>query len=274
MSKFLRNYILWSYVCGFYLKYPFGEPNRFYKKLLSFIPRIIHFVWIIWSIYVFWGDFFTKKISPVYLTLGTASIPNLIFILDTDIYAKKLDALLINLFRTEYSLNLFRNEPVCLQMLKRKIRVKLFISVIMINAIYFVRILIYSSTFSLIHDIYRCILMTYKCWAIFFIIIVIEYRNFLISVLNQELGSLHSKQFRANINFSNLIHLLRHIRIFYSKFFQITEMINSQFGWCLVIIFLDNFNLITSTFCFTFMALSGSVHQAEILRNYFFHRKY
>lgn len=265
MSQFLKKYFLSFYVFGFY-KCPIGDPSRPFTKLLTYFPKLIHIMFIIWSIYLFWRDLIEDKLSIIYFTLGTAPIPNIVFVLDTDFHAKKLDALFADLFHTENYLHMLMNDANRIKIFQRRIRMHFFINVLIIT-MFFIKIWIYSETI-IMHAVYRFVLMIYKFSEIFLIIIVIEYRNFLIFSLNETICILLSKRSNAYVDICNLVHHLRHIRILHFNLHKISAMISSRFGWCLVIIFLDNFNLITSFFCAIAMT-PGSYQRFEIIRKYF-----
>lgn len=265
MSPFLRNYFLCFYAFGVYFKYPFSRP-QFCRKLLSNIPRIIHLICVLTAILLYSFGLLQRKESVILLLfLRIYFISNIIFVLDGDSNAKKVDAILLHLFQTENYLNNLIDVPVCLSGLKFKIHTKMFISVILIVAAFFAKSFstdIFSSL-----DTQRLILMAYRCWAIFLLIILIDYRNFLLFSLNQKLNAPRSKLLKGDTSVWSLINLLCHIRNIHFKICKITSMINSRFGWYVIIIFLDNVNIITSTACFTYMELRKEFEVAKLFRN-------
>lgn len=149
------------------------------------------------------------------------------------------------------------------------LKIKLFAFVLMISVARFLRLFLKAQIFPNLSDFLISLIVMYKCQASFYVIFFIEYNNFLLFSLNQHLNKLQCnfKPFTLDQNIWGLIHLFRNIQKVYFQMHNIALMINSTFGWFLLTILLDEFNIITNNI-FTILLYDDTKFGFSIIRKF------
>lgn len=270
-GHFIRKYLLYFYCFGIYVKSPFEKPKRCHTQILSNISRIVHMICVVTTIFLFYRDVLYRTEGQLFnIALIISFIPNMILILCANSRAKQVNTILSATFHAEKHLNkIIDKKSECLKILQRKLHMN-FVIIIAICLLFFLKIFTNSPTFSIIYDVCRLILMIFKFLAIFLLVILIEYNNFLILALNKELDKPRPDLFHVDINKRNLIRRIQNIKILQFESYKISTMINSQFGWFVMSIFLDNFNIITNGVLLFFMYTVNGSNGFLFFRKHFF----
>lgn len=265
-AKCIQNYFVIFYFLGIHIKLAIGELKRGHKRHLIIIPRAIHLILVIVTNYFNLKDTIGKP-EPLIIRfpLILASIPNLIFIFNIDSCLTKVKAILSTLFETEHYMNKFIDVSVRPQALRREILMIFSTCVIIPSAIISCKIFLTSPTFSIVGDIIRTVLITYKYLCIFLVLILIGYKDLLLSSLNQKLKK--TALFSLDSNVWGLFHLFGHIQIVYSRLHHITSLINLHFGWFLLTVVLDHFSNITSAILYIFINIIDPSYNFRTTRN-------
>lgn len=271
VKKFLKIYLFCCFIFGFHFDNIFIGSKKQCPRFLLYIPRTIHIIIIITSVISFGLNIIeSPQVFLSQFLLITACFPNIVSILWAKSSENKIKYILQHLSDTEHQLKILFGAKVCFGKLQRVLRVKFFLSVIMISLIQALKMFVKSALFSTASDIFLYLLSFYKIWATFFALCLIEYNNFLLFSLNQHLEKMqcnfelylnmcdqyhlryehqhlnesrdNSKLYILDQNVWGLIHLYRNIQRVHFKLHQTASAINSRFGYFLLAAFLDIFN--------------------------------
>lgn len=258
-KQFFRNYSICFYLFGVYSRNPFCTSNQCYMKILSCIPLVVHIFCVILFVYSLCRDTLNlDKLSLYYSSGIVAIIPNIVFIFLSIVSAKTFDDILSKLDRANTHLNRSINVQVKFEHLERSIHIKCVFGVILIGVLYLLKVLFHSLVLAISTDFYAFILTVCKCWALHFVILLVDYMNILLFSLNERLEQVRFDEFHLDGGVWDLIHLLRHIRIVHFKLHKVTVIINSQFGWFWITMLLDVFIVINNSFFRSFLMLANS----------------
>lgn len=266
-ADFLKKYFYGFCLFGVHLKNHISGKSPYCDRLLLNIPRIIRLICVIFTNVLYYRDM--KNGTPtfvVYIPIMITSVPNLLSIANIDSCLTKATDIISALLETENHLKTHINVFVCRKALQRVLRMKFVLCVIVPSAFYCLKLYFRSPAFSFESDFGRLLLAIYENWASFLVLLLIEYRNFLLFSLNRKIKM--SKLSYLDSNTLNLFHLFGHIQRVHSKIHHISTMINSHFGWLLLMILLDYFNIITSSVLYVFINIVDPQFRLRIARNY------
>ena len=116
------------------------------------------------------------------------------------------------------------------------------------------------------------ILSVYRTIAQFQVIFFIDLSNVILSRINQELKILHIEfnviPVKSNVN--NFVLALRQIKIIHFKMFKVATLINSRFGWFLILLVIHLIVIPCTSLFNIFVFFTGpSDWKARAYRNYF-----
>lgn len=258
------------FLFGVHSPNPFCIPKRIGAKVCSSITVIAQLICVISFTYLLQRDLLKNsqklsKKSIAYLSLATPIIPNIVFMFETFFSKTEANDIWLKLNRTKIHVNKIINVSVQLETFRRSFRAKCVFSVAMTGVMLFIKITpLKSSILSTSFDCMTLILGICKCWAVLLVIILIDFMDFLLFSLNQQLEKLSSDEFQF---VWNLINLFRHIRIIHFKLHRVTAMINKRFGWFLIALLFDMFNLINNSIFIAFTGLMEPHFREENMRN-------
>lgn len=266
-ATFLKKYFYGFYLFGVHLKNHITGKRTYCDRLLLNIPRMIRLICVICTNVLYYRDMKNGTATfIVYIPIIVTSVPNLVSIFNVDSCLTKATNIISALLETENHLKTRINVFVCGKALQRVLRTKFVLCVILPSAIYCLKLYYRSPAYSFESDFGRFLLAIYENWSTFLVLLLIEYRNFLLFSLNRKMKI--SKISYLDSNTLSLFHLFGHIQRVHSKIHQISTMINSHFGWLLLMILLDHFNIITSSVLYTFINIVDPQFRLRIARNY------
>lgn len=267
----LKNYLICFFLFGVYPRNPFCWSKYGYTKILSFIPRMVHLFSVVSFAFLFFRYVFMKPGMGFDLFfIATSFVPNIAYIFGTEYCTNKIESIIVKLNKVECHLKTIMNISIDLNVLKSSIIIECIFGVVIPCFVYFLKIFIFSTSFSMYSNVSEFILLTCKSFAILLILILLDYKNILIRSLNQQLESFNLERFQVDLNIWKLTQFLRSSGVFYCNLHEITQMINVQFGFFLIAVFLDMFNVITNCTSVFFLAPIESTPFYNVIRKYFF----
>lgn len=201
-GHFLEKYVFGFYIFGIHLENPFRESKRCYKMaftVLSQVSRRIHLIFIILMVFQFFREIHNREQTFIFnSSWAIPIIPNVFLLINSSFSTKTINTILSIILRTENHLKNSIEVPVRLKILEHDTHIKLFFGVIANSAVFFFKIFVFSPTFTVFHDITRFILVFFKSFAIFLVIVLIDYTTFLMFSLNEKLNGSRSEIFHSN----------------------------------------------------------------------------
>lgn len=266
-ATFLKKYFYGFYLFGVHLKNHIPGKRAYCERLLLNIPRIILLICVIFTNVLYYRDMKNRTTTfIVYIPIMITSVPNLVSIANIDSCLTKATDIISALLETENHFKTRINVFVCRKAFQRVLRTKFVLCVIVPSAIFCFKLCFPSPAFSFESDFGRFLLAIYENWATFLVLVLIEYRNFLLISLNRKIKI--SKLSYLDSNTLSLFHLFGHIQRVHLKIHRISTMINSHFGWLLLMILLDHVNIITSSVLYIFVNVVDPQFGFRIARNY------
>lgn len=270
---FVRRYFVCFFLFGVHLENPFFASKRSCSSFALYIPRVAHLCIVILYLYLICAIVMRRSTLLLdHFFLIISCIPNIVSILWTKDSANKIESIVRNLNRIEHHLRIFTGVEARFEKLECMFRVKLFGFVFANSLVYSLKLFVRSTTFFASIDIVVSLLMLYKGWAIFLVLILIDYNTFLLFSLNQHLKTLQCNFEQSKLEHNNeswgLVHLHRHIQNVHLKIHQIALMINSQFGWFWLAVLLDKFNVIITSIFAIFVGSMDATFGFMIIREF------
>lgn len=258
LTVFLKQYSLGFFFFGIYSRNDRLVSKRFCSRILSNIPKIVNLTIVLLYVYLFCAVLLKRTTTLFnHLLLLTSCVPNLISIFWIKIDANGIEHIIQSSDEIEYHLKtLLGVKKQHLKKLKRTFSVKLSV-LLSTGAIYFIKIFLKTKVYFLSIDIVISLMILYKVWAVFFVLIFIDYNGCLLFVLNEYL-----EQLQSNPNFKLfkidrfVMYLHRHIQTVYFEIYQSVLIINSVFGLFLLAFFLDQFTILISSMYYLFLGLA------------------
>lgn len=274
-DNLFRNYYIFYILCGVCPINTFIIFRRNSLEFLSNMPLFVHLINVIIYLYLLYRDALNLDLDlklSLWNTLfrGTLSVfPNIVFIFEVLINGKNCFNILTELNRVNIYLQQFINIHVKLKHLKRSIHLKFICGVVLIEILRL--ILVFTHSFKEPITFYAPLLLIVemcKLTAMHFVVCLIEYMNFLIYSLNQQLINVRCDEFGSDNNVWDLINLLRRIRTMHFKLHNVAIEVNSRFGWFLVAIPIHLFGLINSNAFLSFTSFAEGFNMLRLFRNF------
>lgn len=236
-------------------------------SFLNIGPFALHALCLIVHICVIYRDeYFSNTSTWYYFGRITAILPNAVCILDILMGARDIDDILLRLNGVNTYFKRFIRVTVNLKRLKCSIKIKCVFCVLFVVLPHFLKIFFISPVLSTTFTVFAAILIVYRTSAIFILIILLEYTNFLMFSLNKHLTEV-SDLLQLNASVWESIHLLRHARTVHFKMYKIIVAINSRFGWFLMVFLLDMFCTLNISVFFVITSMIDVKYTGEIIRN-------
>lgn len=272
LKHLFKSYSIFFFMFSVYSSNSICSSKRMCGKVFLWFPYIVHIICVMSFMNLLQRDL-QKNVtmllqnSMFFYSLLTLMIPNIIYVVEKMFSKIDVDDILEKLHICEMHLEKFVNVSVQSDVFCRSFRLKCIVSVAMCSLALITKIIIHSPVLSMSLDFNTLALALYRCWIILFIILLIEYTNLLLFSLNQHLKSLQFERFQLDARVWDLVHFLRHIRAIHFQMHKITQMVNLRFGWFLIAIIIDMFNLTINSSFVAFTAITDPNFRKENTRN-------
>lgn len=271
----LKSYFVLFYLCGVSSYTPwkrFNQKKQFYFKILKFFPKILHFLLIFISVihsYSILNLLKTPSVEIIFLITITAT--HCAVYIDDLSSVRKIRRMLLVLFQVFDQLTSMTRESLCLKTFERDFRFKLFVSVELNFFLFMLKLMIEDDEISAFKHLWFLILTVCKLIALFQAIFFIEFLNFILCCLNQELKhSCRDLLIESNVEVAvNKVQIAKKIHL---KMCKIVQLISSRFGWFMSSLLLESIVMPCISLFFVFIYLTGPIElRYKTYRNYNFY---
>lgn len=269
--QILKNYLFCSFLFGVYSKNPYCAQRKTSIKVLSYIPNAIHLMFVIVFIFLLFNTLITSsRVLFFYFYLTSLCIPNILSICQRKTSESEIESILLRLERTEKYLKTFIDMPLSFEIILQSIRFKLLIYIFSVIVAYVYKFFIQPEVFNWLSSSVVFVLMVYKCWMLFFVIFLIDYKTFLMSALNNHLDKLQYSinSIKLDSSIWELLHLFKHIQTVHFELHKVTQLISSRFGWILLINLMDLFIIFTNNIIAIILAIIDPSIPILLARNF------
>lgn len=247
----IKTYFRWFHLFGLFLKRPISSPNKKISKFKKIAPIIVHSVFVILSIALLVRDLINKSANvDSYTNIATCAtvMPNVIYLFEMCLSDTKVEDILLELKQSKVHLLKYLNVSVKLNRLKISTGIKFLLMIVIVGMLFFMKIILGSTLVSTQYDVLNFVLVFYKRFGVFLLVLLIDFESILLNSLNQRLEylRLNFDQDRIDSVVFEVVYLFHHIRLVHLKLNNVSTMINSRFGWFLIAVLLDYFNHITN----------------------------
>lgn len=271
--KLFQKYFIIFYLLGLSPFISFDEQNKKPPIIFVHLPRLLTIPSLIFICYNFYGQ----------IILATNIIMSY-FLMTFSIYIAFFECnYLSRTFRITFrivGITVANFEELwqiqCpLEALEKSFRRKFTLQILMVLSGFLVKYFIRSHFgVTLTQDVALTLAFLYKCSHLFYATMYIDLiRNFQMCLCNRiklELKNNTTDQTKLQISVQEKIRRLNQIKLIHFKLWQLTQLVNKQFGYFLTIVPVDTVSAVTYSFYWVFIVLKlQSANRQDVLRKNF-----
>lgn len=238
----LKSYFVCFFLFGLSSYIPskrFNQKKQIHYTILKQLPRAVHVVFVVlYFCQTYWNSNIVTVSSVEYISTMSICGMQLAVLIDDIAFERKIERMLLNLFESIDFLEKSMKLPVCLKSFEQNLRWKLFLCNIMNIFFLYIKLMTKSPKISNISFIWYFILVVYRTIALFQVLFFIDLSNVILSHINQELQHLCSEfivfPIKSNGN-NKFVNTMRQIKVIHFKLCRVATLINSRFGWFMIL---------------------------------------
>lgn len=258
----LKSYFMLFYIFGVSSYTPskkFNQKKQIPFKILKFLPKVVHISYIVFALLrLAYRFLYSPTFIVEYILVVTFTLPLIAILIDDVSSVPKIRKMLFLLFDTFHFLNNTLRVPVDLKTFEQNFRLKLFFSIVL--NIFLFMIMMISKFFGILY-VWSVIVTIHKLFALFQVIFFVEFSNFLLFCLNQELNRLqygcHNLLIISHIESS--VITLRNIKKIHFKMSKVNKLVTSRFGYFMTAMLLEFIVMPCIDIFYIFVLLSESI---------------